>query len=42
MRYRSSTISASDPGERQNVAEKYPEKLAELRARLEAIRGKRP
>jgi arylsulfatase A-like enzyme len=31
-----------DPGERQNVAEKYPEKLAELKARLEAIRGKGP
>ena len=23
-----------DPGERQNVAEKYPEKVAELQARL--------
>ena len=25
---------SKDPGERQNVAEKYPEKLAELQARL--------
>jgi arylsulfatase A-like enzyme len=33
---------SSDPGERQNVAGKYPEKVAELQARLEAIRGKRP
>ena len=33
---------SKDPGERQNVAEKYPEKLAELKARLEVIRGKRP
>jgi arylsulfatase A-like enzyme len=32
----------TDPGERQNVAGKFPEKLAELQARLEAIRGKRP
>ena len=31
-----------DPGERQNVAEKYPEKVAELQARLQAIRGKQP
>ena len=33
---------SKDPGERQNVAEKYPGKLAELQARLEAIRGKKP
>jgi arylsulfatase A-like enzyme len=33
---------ARDPGERQNVAEQNPAKVAELQARLEAIRGKRP
>ena len=33
---------ARDPGERQNVAGKYPEKVGELQARLQAIRGKQP
>ena len=28
--------------ERKNVAGKYPEKVAELQARLQAIRGKQP
>jgi arylsulfatase A-like enzyme len=32
----------NDPGERQNVADKYPDKLAELMARLQAIRQRRP
>jgi arylsulfatase A-like enzyme len=31
---------SKDPGERQNVAEKHPEKLTELQDRLLAIRGK--
>jgi arylsulfatase A-like enzyme len=33
---------AKDPGEQQNVAGQNPEKVAELQARLDAIRGKRP
>ena len=33
---------ARDPGERQNVADQNPAKVAELQARLDAIRGKRP
>ena len=31
---------ARDPGERQNVAGKYPEKVAELQARLQEIRNR--
>jgi arylsulfatase A-like enzyme len=31
-----------DPGERQNLAEQNPAKVAELQSRLDAIRGKRP
>ena len=31
---------ARDPGERQNVAGKYPEKVAELQSRLQAIRNR--
>ena len=33
---------ARDPGERQNLAAQNPAKVAELQARLDAIRGKRP
>jgi len=32
---------ASDPGERQNVAERHPEKLKEMQDRLQAIRAQR-
>jgi hypothetical protein len=31
---------ASDPGEQQNVAAKYPGKVAELQARLQLIRNR--
>jgi arylsulfatase A-like enzyme len=33
---------ATDPGERKNLAGQNPAKVAELQARLDAIRGKRP